>query len=311
MQNICGVDVSKLTLDAAIRPGGQSQSFANDAEGIAGLASWCKEHGVELAVMEASGGYERRAFLLLWELEVPCAVVNATQVRRFAEAMGFLEKTDGIDAPVIAHFAQAKEIKAKQPPSLKHQRLQALVRRLGQVTGDLCVQQQRLKTAGNDEVQASIAETIAFFRGQAKKLEGEIASAIDDDPLWAKLAQAFTTIKGVGSRTVARLMADLPEIGVLSNKAIAKLTGLAPFAKDSGQYKGKRQIRAGRATVRSILYLVADIARRFDPSLQEFHHRLKQAGKPKMVIRIALAHKLLVRLNAKARDARAELANAT
>lgn len=311
MKIICGVDISKARLDAAIRPGAESKSFANDAEGIAELAQWCREHGVELVVMEASGGYERQAFLLLWEMQLACALVNPIQVRRFAEALGLLEKTDRIDADVIARFAQAKEIGPNPPPSPAQQRLCALVRRLGQVTGDLTVNKQRLSAAANDEVKASIVEAIAFCKRQTKTLEGEIASAIDDDPLWAKLAETFTATKGVARRTTARLMADLPEIGLWSNKAIAKLVGLAPFAKDSGKHKGKRQIRGGRAEVRSILFLVADIARRYDQSLADFHQRLTQAGKPKMVIRIALAHKLLVRLNAKARDARAEFANAT
>ena len=131
-----------------------------------------------------------------------------------------------------------------------------------------------------------------------------------DDPLWAQLAETFRSVKGVAGRTVARLMADLPEIGTYSNKAIAKLVGVAPIANDSGKRKGKRSTRGGRAGVRSILFLVAAIAARYDKSLGEFRDRLLKAGKEKMVVSIALARKLLVRLNAKARDARAEFANA-
>ena len=134
---------------------------------------------------------------------------------------------------------------------------------------------------------------------------------IDDDPLWTKLAETWRSVKGVAGRTVARLMAELPEIGTYSNKAIAKLVGVAPIANDSGKRRGKRPIRGGRASVRSILFLVAAIAARYDKSLGEFRDRLVAAGKEKMVIRIALARKLLVRLNAKARDARAQYANAT
>ena len=124
-------------------------------------------------------------------------------------------------------------------------------------------------------------------------------------------SKTFRTVKGVADRTVARIMAELPEIGTYDNKAISKLVGLAPLAHDSGKKNGKRSIRGGRSGVRSILFLVADIARRYDPSLADFHRRLVAAGKPKMVVRVALAHKLLVRLNAKARDARAQYANAT
>jgi transposase len=308
---ICGVDVSKARLDAAVSSPKASASFANDADGIAALAGFCRMHGVELAVMEATGGFERKAFLLLWQEGVACALVNPRNVRCFAEAMGAMEKTDPIDAEMIARFAIAKDIKPMEPPTPGQQRLKALVARLRQVTDDLTVHKQRRSAVADDETLASLDEVIALLKRQSKKLEGEIASMIDDDPLWAKLAETFRSIKGVAGRTVARLMADLPEIGVLDNKAVSKLVGLAPLADDSGRRSGQRHIRGGRASVRSILFLVADIARRFDEGLAAMHRRLTEAGKKKMVIRVALAHKLLVRLNAKARDARAEFANAT
>lgn len=186
-----------------------------------------------------------------------------------------------------------------------------MVARLGQVTGDLVIQKQRRSATRDPETVESLDEVILLLKRQARRLEGEIASMIDDDPLWSRLAEAFRTIKGVAGRTVARLMADMPEIGTWSNKAIAKLAGLAPIADDSGRRTGRRHLRGGRAPVRSILFLVADIARRFDQNLADFHRRLSDAGKPKMVVRAALARKLLVKLNAKARDARIQYANAT
>jgi transposase len=308
---ICGVDVSKHSLDARVIPGEACGRFANDAAGIAELAAFCARHAAELVAMEATGGFERLAFLLLWQAGLTCAIVNPRSVRCYAQAMGLLEKTDKIDAFVIAAFARAKGLKPDEPPSPNQSRLKALVARLGQVTGDLVVNKQRLSQAFDGETQASINEIVALLKRQSRHLEGEIASLIDDDPLWAKLAQTFRTIKGVASRTIARIMAELPEIGTYDNKAIAKLAGLAPLANDSGKKNGKRSIRGGRSGVRSILFLVADIARRYDDSLGDFHRRLTAAGKAKMTIRIALARKLLVRLNAKARDARTEYANAT
>jgi transposase len=186
------------------------------------------------------------------------------------------------------------------------------VTRLRQLTDDLTVQKQRrTNLLDNPEMLASIDEVIALLKRQSRSLEGEIASMIDDDPLWALLAKTWRSIKGVAGRTVGRLHAELPEIGTRSNRAIAKLVGLAPLADDSGKRKGRRSIRGGRAGVRSILFLVAGIAARYDQSLAAFKARLVAAGKEKMVIRIALARKLLVRLNAKARDARAAYANAT
>lgn len=311
-KTICGVDVSKARLDVCIDPAGVFASFGNDTAGIAMLAAFCRQHAVSLVVMEASGGYERRAFLDLWQAGMACALTNPRSVRRYAEAMGILEKTDRIDAGVIARFAAAKNLAPTPVPSLAQQRLKALVARLRQVTDDLTVQKQRrANLLDNPEMLASIDEVIALLKRQSRSLEGEIASMIDDDPLWALLAQTWRSVKGVADRTVAWLHAELPEIGTYSNKSIAKLAGLAPIAADSGKHKGKRHIRGGRAAVRSILFLVAAIAARYDKSLAEFRARLVAAGKEKMVIRIALARKLLVRLNAKARDARTAYANAT
>jgi transposase len=311
-KTICGVDVSKAKLDVCIEPGHRFASFDNDTAGIAELAAFCRDNAAELVVMEASGGYERRAFVELWGHGISCALTNPRSVRRYAEAMGILEKTDRIDASVIARFADAKNLASTPLPSQTQQRLKALVARLRQITGDLTVQKQRRASMfDNAEMQASVDEVIALLKRQSRSLEGEIASMIDDDPLWAKLAETWRGVKGVAGRTVARLHAELPEIGVLSNKAIAKLAGLAPIANDSGKRNGKRSTRGGREGVRTILFLVAATAARYDRNLGEFRDRLIKAGKEKMVIRIALARKLLVILNAKARDARTEHANAT
>jgi transposase len=307
---IFGVDVSKEWLDVHAEPAGAAGRFRNDAAGIAELAVFCRGHGAGLVVMEASGGCERLAFALLWEAGQPCGIVNARRVRQFAEAMGVLEKTDAIDAAVIAAYAQVKKVEPTPPPSAAQKRLQALVARLSQVTGDLTIQKQRRSATAEPEIVASLDEVIFLLKRQQRQLEGEIASLIDDDPLWARLDEAFRSLKGVAARTVARMMAELPEIGLVSNKAIAKLAGLAPIADDSGKRNGRRSIRGGRTGPRGILFLVARGVARYDPHLAAFHQRLQQAGKPKMVIRIALARKLLVILNAKARDARVDFANA-
>jgi transposase len=306
------VDVSKARLDACIEPGAVFGQFDNDATGIAELTAFCRQQQADLVVMEATGGYERKAFVSLSDAGVPCAVTNPRSVRLYAEAMGTSEKTDRIDARMIARFAHAKNLQQTPPPSGAQRRLKALVARLRQVTDDLVVQKQRRSSLlDNAEMLASVDEVIVLLKRQTRTLEGEIASMIDDDPLWARLSEVFREIKGIADRSVAWVMADLPEIGTYSNKAIAKLVGVAPIANDSGKRKGKRPVRGGRSGVRSILFLVAAIAARYDKTLGEFRDRLVAAGKEKMVIRIALARKLLVRLNAKARDARAQYANAT
>jgi transposase len=310
MTIICGVDVSQASLDAWIEGAGH-RCFANTAEGVAELGVFCRAHGTELVAMEASGGIERPAFLALWQQGQPCAIANARSVRWFAEAMGYLEKTDRIDAMMIAGYAGTRKLVPTPPPSVDQQRLSALATRLRQVTRDLSVQKQRMHSTRDPMALESLKETIAFFTAQTRKLAAEIATLIDTDPLWTALDRSFRSVKGVADRAVAYLLAEMPEIGTLSNRAVTKLAGLAPLADDSGKRQGKRSIRGGRAGIRSILFLVADIARRYDPSLADFRDRLLAKGLAKMEVRIALARKLLVRLNAKARDTRAEIAHAS
>jgi len=308
---ICGVDVSGETLDCRLGQDGPCLETARTAEGIGRLARFCREHAVELVVMEATGAYERMVFSLLWEAGIACAIVNPRSVRRFAEAMGFLEKTDRIDAGQIARYAEVKGIVAQEPASPSQQRLRALVTRLRQLTDLSVAQANQRRLVEEPDVLEGVEELLKLVKRQIRKLEAQIAELIDSDPLWRAFDEAFRSIKGVADRTVARLMADLPEIGTLSNKAIAKLAGLAPMAKDSGKRKGKRSIRGGRTSVRSILFVVASVVSRHNADFKDFHQRLSVEGRTKKAVRIAVARKLLVRLNAKAREIRHTFANAT
>jgi transposase len=307
---ICGVDISSAMLDARIGRQGPAGRFARSVEGITALAAFCHQHAVTLVAMEATGGYERLPFALLWQHNLPAVLLNPRCVRQFAEAMGFLEKTDAIDAGVIAWYAEVKAVSATQPPSQAQDRLAALVTRLGQLTQARTVQTNQRRLVGEPLVLDSIDELVKLINRQIRSLETEIARLIDTDPLWKQLSTTFRTIKGVADRTVARLMAHLPEIGQLDSKAVAKLAGLAPLARDSGQSTGGRRVRGGRNEIREILFVVAEIVRRHEKDFAEFYQKLLKAGKAKKVIRIALARMLLVRLNAKAREVRNAIANA-
>ncbi|MBO9560993.1 MAG: IS110 family transposase, partial [Caulobacter sp.] len=184
-------------------------------------------------------------------------------------------------------------------------RLRTLVTRLRQLTQLKVAQSNQRRLVRDPAVLTAFDEMLALIARQSRALEGQIVELLGADPLWRALDAALRQIKGVAGRTVARLMAEMPEIGTVSNKAIAKLAGLAPIARDSGKRQGRRPIRGGRANVRSILVVVAGVVVRHDPDLAAFHQRLVLAGKPRMAARVAVARKLLVRLNAKARDARA------
>ena len=302
------MDIASKSLEARIGQQGAAGSFANDAEGINALVDFCQMHQAELVAMEATGGYEQQAFALLSGQGLAVAILNPRAVRQFAQSMGSLEKTDRIDAGMIAWYAEVK----KSPPVClapdNQQHLRALVTRLRQLTEVRSAQlnQQRLVT--DRKVQASFKKLLALLTRQIGELEQSIAVLLGKDPLWRELDQAFRTIKGVADRSVARLMAEMPEIGTLSNKTISKLAGVAPLANDSGKHQGKRAVRGGRAAVREILFIVASVVGRHEADFIAFRERLRAAGKPPKVVRIALAHKLLVRLNAKAREVRQRLA---
>jgi transposase len=302
------VDIASKSLEARIGQQDAAGSFANDAEGIAALAAFCRTHQVELVAMEATGGYEQQAFAQLSGQGLAVAILNPRAVRQFAQSMGSLEKTDRIDAGMIAWYA---EVKKSQPVCMapeNQQHLRALVTRLRQLTEMRASQlnQQRLVT--DRKVQASFKKLLALLARQICELEQSIAGLLEKDPLWRELDQAFRTIKGVADRTVARIMSEMPEIGTLSNKTISKLAGVAPLANDSGKHQGKRAVRGGRTAVRDILFIVASVVGRHEPDFIAFRERLRAAGKPPKVVRIALAHKLLVRLNAKAREVRLRMA---
>ena len=306
-RTICGVDISSSSLAARIGRDGAAATFANTQPGIAELAQFCRSRQVDLVAMEATGGYEQRAFAQLSEHGLPVAVLNPRAVRQFAQSMGALEKTDAIDAGMIAWYAETKKSQALCLAPQTQLELRARVTRLRQLTDLRTAQlnQQRLVT--NPAVQKGFREILLFLAQQIEELEQGIAALIDADPLWRAFNLAFRAIKGVADRTVARIMAEMPEIGTLSNKTISKLAGLAPLANDSGNRQGKRQVRGGRAAVRDILFLVGSVVARYEPDFTAFQQRLRKAGKPPKVVRIAVAHKLLVRLNAKAREVRQQM----
>jgi transposase len=311
IRTICGVDVSSKCLQASIGRDGAADLFPNTPDGIAELAALCLLHQVDLVAMEATGGYEQQAFAQLSGQGLPVAILNPRSVRQFAASMGRIEKTDPIDASMIAWFAEVKRVQPTCLPPPTQRQLRDLVTRLRQLTDVRSAQRNQQRLIVNPHIQTRFDELLALINRQIDSLAEDIATLLAADPLWCQLDRAFRTIKGVADRTVARLMAEMPEIGTLSNKAISKLAGLAPLANDSGKHHGKRAIRGGRSAVREILFIVASVVGRYEADFIAFRARLAAAGKPPKVIRIAIAHKLLVRLNAKARDVRQQMTRTT
>jgi transposase len=279
-----GIDVAKAHLDVAL--GSTHRRFPNSRAGLDQLRSFI---GTSIAVCEASGGYER----LLARSGLPVAVVNPSRVRHYARAMGCLAKTDSIDAAVIARFAEHAQ---PLPQSRSDSRL-ADLDHLHQV---LLRQQQLLRQAEEhgiypelDAVKASVSSQLAAVVAEMTKLVQE-----------SRLGPLLLTIPGIGPKTVAVLLAHLPELGSGSGESLSALVGLAPFARDSGSSSGKRFIAGGRADVRKALYMATVSAVRFNPVIGPFYKRLRASGKSPKVALVACMRKLLLILHSVAKNNR-------
>lgn len=302
MSGFVGIDVSKERLDVAHRPSGKAWQFANDQSGHQELIAALQAEEPELVVLEATGGYEQVAALELATAGLAVAVVNPRQARDFAKALGKLAKTDRIDAQVLAHFAESVRPEPRPLSDEDQRRLEALAQRRRQLVGMLVSEQNRLESCRVEVVRQDIRETIAWLRKRLKDLDKDISREIQKSPLWREKEKLFRSIPGVGPVTVLMLLTEMPELGKLNRKEIAALAGLAPFNDDSGKRDGMRRIWGGRSRVRPMLYMATLIGIRFNPVLRAFFARLCAAGKPKKVAITACMRKLLVQLNAIARD---------
>ncbi len=300
-----GIDVAKDTLEVACGPRAATQSFANDGAGHEALIGALRAHRVELIVMEATGGYEAACACALQAAGFAVAVVNPRQARDFAKAMGYLAKTDAIDARVLAELAA---VLAQRPepeklirvlPSEEQQRLHALVLRRRQLVDMLTAERNRLPLS-HRVARKSIEALIKAIRKQLQHVEGELAS--HSVRHHADLASLLRSAKGVGPATCMALIADLPELGKWGGREISALVGVAPFNRDSGTMRGKRMIGGARAQVRCALYMAALVATRHNRVIRPFYERLLAAGKPKKVAIVACMRKLLTILNAMVRS---------
>lgn len=300
-----GIDVAKAGLDVALGSSGPVEHLANDLEGHDALVALLSGQSVELIVLEATGGYEFAVASALQAAGFPVAIINPRQARDFAKAMGYLAKTDRIDARVLAQLA---EVLARHPergkmvkplPTAEAQQLQAWVVRRRQLVTMLVAERQRL-TVAHHAARPSVAAIIAALKKELDRIETELQSHITRHH--ADLARLLNSVTGIGPATLAVLIAEVPELGRLSRREISALVGVAPRNRDSGTLRGKRTIFGGRATVRRALYMATLTAVRFNAVIRAFYQRLVHAGKPKKVALVASMRKLLTILNAIARS---------
>lgn len=298
-----GIDVSKAHLDMALSSGEDVRRFGNDESGIQELVASLRSLEPVLVVLEATGGFETPTAAALAAAEIPVVVVNPRQARDFAKSTGQLSKTDAIDARGLALFAARVRPKVRELPSEDARVLDALLGRRRQIVGMLTQEKNRLGPAGK-LVEKSIKKHIRWLEGQLKEVDADLDGRIRKSPVWAAKRDLLRSVPGVGPNLARTLIAELPELGRLSHKEIAALVGVAPRARDSGLFRGKRTLWGGRASVRTALYMSMWSATRWNPVIRPFYERLREKGKPAKVAQAACMRKLLILLNAMVRDHR-------
>jgi len=298
-----GIDVSKAELEVALGSAGVVRRIANHDRAVAELAAQLLELKPEVVAMEASGGYERMVAVMLWEAGLPVVIANPRHIRQFSRGMGQHAKTDRIDARMIALWAEHKGPQVRPLPDAEARELTELLSRRRQLMEMLGAEQNRLAQVVSVAIRKELKASIKSLARRIAQLNDEIGRRIEQSELWRRTRQLLESVPGVKRVTSFKLIVGLPELGTSDHRRLASLVGLAPFARDSGKWRGQRTISGGRGEVRSALYMAAVSAARFNPALHPFYQRLRQRGVPKKKALIAVARKLLTILNAIVRDA--------
>lgn len=291
-----GVDIAKSYLDAAI--GNEKRRFSNDTIGHRELIKWVKGVTTPVQVIcESSGGYERALVQRLVLARVKISLVQANRVRQFARAAGILAKTDCIDAEVLCEFGKVMRPQIVTAAKLEQEHLRELESQRRHLTHLLVMEQNRAARVSDACVQKLNRSLINQIKKQIEQLDLLIKGHIDQSHELSAKAAKLMSISGVGARTAALLLAQLPELGQLNRREVAALVGVAPFNRDSGRMRGKRALYGGRKPVRHGLYMAALVAARHNPILRNFYLRLRAAGKPAKLALTATMRKLLIALN--------------
>jgi transposase len=303
-ERFVGIDVSKGTLDVHLRPDESDHQFANTDEGISALLGCLEKLPPTLVVVEATGGYENAVVAALTVAKIPLCLVNPKRARDFAKAIGRLAKTDKIDARTLAEFADKVRPGVRPLPDADTLKLQAFLTRRSQLIGMRTMEKNRLAALKDRAIRRSVEAVLSTLEEEIEQADRDLDKAIQESPVWAAKDELLQSIPGIGPAVSRTLLAELPELGTCSREEVAALAGVAPVNRDSGTRSGKRSISGGRAAVRSMLYMASHAAKQGNALLRAFAERLKAAGKPPKVIRVAIARKLLIIANAVLRDNR-------
>jgi transposase len=299
---VVGIDVSKKQLDVYVFPAAERYCVARSAEGLDELVARLSPLEVTTVAVEATGGFETVVVASLGAAGLPVVVVNPAQVRAFANALGKRAKTDPIDAEVIARFVAATKPEIRPLPDEETRTLASLVVRRRQIIQMIVAEKNREKQLPSRVLRKSAARLIKALEKELNVLDQGIDDSVRGSPLWREKDDLLQSVPGVGKIVARTLLAEMPELGSLDRREAAALAGLAPWTRQSGQWRGKSFISGGRFSVRSVLFMAATVAARHNPILKPFYERLVAAGKPKMVALIAVARRLITILNAILRD---------
>jgi transposase len=297
-----GIDVCKDFLDVYVLPQGLILQQPNTEIGVQTLIEQLQPSVPSLVVVESTGGLERILVHGLQTATIPVAIANPRKVKGFAIALG-KAKTDKLDAEVIARFAQTVNPRPCPIPDASAQQLSDLVRRRQQLVEMQVAEKNRLSRASK-AVENDIGEHIEQMQDRIELLNEQIQALATQQRDGQRKNEILRSVKGIGQITAALCVAELPELGKLTDKQIARLVGVAPINHDSGKHKGKRMIQGGRTSIRCGLYMATLVATRHNPVIRDFYQRLLEKGKLKKVALVACMRKLLVILNAMLRDNR-------
>ena len=301
-----GMDVAKAELVVSVFPSGERFTVGNEERGVRTLVERLRAIAPTLIVLEATGGYELLGVAALAAAGLPIVVVNPRQVRDFAKATGQLAKTDRIDADILARFADVVRPAVRPIADDDAQELEALLTRRRQLLEMLQAERNRTGQVfgkGKRLVKKSLKAHIGYLERELRITDTDLGAMIQASPLWRERDELLQSVPGVGPVLSRTLLADLPELGRLSRREIAKLVGVAPLRRDSGTMRGRRFVQGGRATVRGVRYMAALGATKRNAVIRTFYLRLVAAGKPKTLALVACMRKLLTILNVMVRTA--------
>lgn len=297
-----GVDVSKDKLDFSAPGSKGTKTVPNNACGIRKIAALARKHGWTVCC-EATGVYSSALVKACHAAELPVAVANPLRVRRYAQGKGILEKTDAIDARVIARYADDNQPRLARKASDGERLLRELTDGREFYRKQIQTLLGRLEQCPRGSaIRKDIERTLRQCRDTLDRLEKRRVAVVDANKELAHRRDRFTLVQGIGGTTAMNVMAAMPELGTLSRKEAAKLAGVAPIPNESGKSDGKRRIAQGRTDVRGSLYMAAVVAARYNPVLGGFYDRLVDQGKLKKVAIAAVMRKLVVLLNKIAQD---------